>query len=114
MADVRLQVARREYIVTCPDGEEARLSQLAMLVDEKAKEAAGGSALTESRQLLFAALLLADQILDKGANAQKPAETTPKKNMSQINEIHHENELRDMIKIIEKLNERVDKLSSKL
>jgi cell division protein ZapA len=64
MADVRLMIAGREYIVTCKDGEEARLQALGRLVDEKAKEAGGAGGLNESRQLLFAGLLLADQLYD--------------------------------------------------
>ena len=65
MADVRLSIAGREYIVTCKNGEEERLNALGNLVDTKAREA-GGSAggLNESRQLLFASLLLADQPYD--------------------------------------------------
>ena len=65
MADVRLSIAGREYIVTCKNGEEERLNALGNLVDTKAREA-GGSAggLNESRQLLFASLLLADQLYD--------------------------------------------------
>lgn len=65
MADVRLSIAGREYIVTCKNGEEERLNALGSLVDTKAREA-GGSAggLNESRQLLFASLLLADQLYD--------------------------------------------------
>jgi cell division protein ZapA len=64
MADVRLSIASREYIVTCKDGEENRLQALGRIVDEKAREAAGAGGLNESRQLLFAGLLLADQLHD--------------------------------------------------
>jgi cell division protein ZapA len=64
MADVRLMIAGREYIVTCKDGEEQRLQALGRLVDEKAREAGGAGGLNESRQLLFAGLLLADQLFD--------------------------------------------------
>jgi cell division protein ZapA len=67
MADVRLMIASREYIVTCQDGEEARLIELGETVDAKAREAGGAAGgLNESRQLLFAALLLADQIKEGG------------------------------------------------
>jgi cell division protein ZapA len=65
MADVRLSIAGREYIVTCKDGEEDRLNALGNLVDTKAREAGGSTGgLNESRQLLFASLLLADQLYD--------------------------------------------------
>jgi cell division protein ZapA len=70
MAEVRLTIAAREYIVTCRDGEEGRLVELGQMVDAKVREA-GGSAggLNESRQLLFAALLLADQLHDNGGSS---------------------------------------------
>ena len=65
MADVRLLIAGREYIVTCKDGEEQRLQSLGAMVDEKAREAGGPSGgLNESRLLLFSALLLADKLHD--------------------------------------------------
>lgn len=69
MADVRLSIAGREYIVTCKDGEEARLVALGAMVDEKAREAGGSSGgLNESRLLLFSALLLADKLHDNAPN----------------------------------------------
>ena len=57
MADVKLTVAGRPYDLHCADGQETQLLQLAAVVDEKAREMPGG---TEVRQLLFAALMLAD------------------------------------------------------
>jgi cell division protein ZapA len=73
MADVRLLIAGREYIVTCKDGEEQRLQALGALVDEKAREAGGPSGgLNESRLLLFSALLLADKLHD-GSNGSAAA-----------------------------------------
>jgi cell division protein ZapA len=76
MADVRLSIAGREYIVTCNDGEEQRLQALGALVDEKAREAGGPSGgLNESRLLLFSALLLADKLYDAGGSASSPATT---------------------------------------
>lgn len=80
MADVRLNIASREYIVTCSDGEEQHLQSLGALVDEMAREA-GGSAggLNESRLLLFASLLLADK-LHETQSKPAPAPHTPSNN----------------------------------
>lgn len=75
MADVKLNIAGREYVVTCRDGEELHLQDLGNAVDEKAREA-GGSAggLNESRQLLFASLLLADEAHDlRSGKTNQPA-----------------------------------------
>ena len=65
MAEVELTIAGRPYRVACRNGEEETLRQAGALVDQKSREAlAGLGTLSESRQLLFAALLLADQIMD--------------------------------------------------
>jgi len=58
VADVKLTIAGRPYDVHCADGQESQLVQLASVVDEKARGIQGG---TEVRQLLFAALMLADE-----------------------------------------------------
>ncbi|WP_118857376.1 cell division protein ZapA [Sphingomonas mesophila] len=66
MAEVTLNIAGRTYQVACRDGEEETLQAAARLVDGKCREAlAGLGALSESRQFLFASLLLADQLLEK-------------------------------------------------
>lgn len=65
MAEVELLIAGRPYRVACRNGEEDTLRKAGALVDTKSREAlAGLGTLSESRQLLFAALLLADQIID--------------------------------------------------
>ena len=65
MAEVELTIAGRPYKVACRNGEEENLRAAGALVDAKSREAlAGLGTLSESRQLLFAALLLADQLVD--------------------------------------------------
>jgi cell division protein ZapA len=65
MAEVELTIAGRNYRVACRAGEENNLLAAGALVDAKSREAiAGLGTMSESRQLLFAALLLADQIVD--------------------------------------------------
>ena len=65
MSEVELSIAGRPYKVACRNGEEDTLRAAGALVDAKTREAlAGLGTLSESRQLLFAALLLADQIID--------------------------------------------------
>lgn len=74
MAEVTLNIAGRSYQVACRDGEEDNLLAAARLVDGKCREAlAGLGTLSESRQFLFASLLLADQLLDKPGAKAEPA-----------------------------------------
>lgn len=66
MAEVNLTIAGRSYQVGCRAGEEDNLVAAAQMVDAKSREALSGlGTLSESRQLLFASLLLADQLLEK-------------------------------------------------
>jgi cell division protein ZapA len=67
MAEIDVFIAGRSYRVACRDGEEDSLRKAAALVDAKSREALEGlGTLSEARQLLFASLLLADQMVDDG------------------------------------------------
>ncbi len=111
MAEVRLLIASREYIVTCQDGEEERLQALGSLVDSKAREAgsaAGG--LNESRQLLFAALLLADQLQDLQSKTSNGNPGQSSINLSAIDE----HIAAHMAQTLEKIADRMENLAQGL
>lgn len=77
MAEVELVIAGRPYRVACRAGEEDNLRKAGALVDQKSREAlAGLGTLSESRQLLFAALLLADQMAE-GKEIELPTGPDP-------------------------------------
>jgi cell division protein ZapA len=80
MASVEVEIAARKYAVSCRDGEEDHLRSVAAIVDGKAQDAAAAlGTLSEARQLLFASLLLADEIkeLRAGKAPAAPAEPDP-------------------------------------
>jgi cell division protein ZapA len=71
---VDLTIAGRTYQVACREGEEENLRSAGRLVDAKSREAlAGLGTLSEARQFLFAALLLADQLVDERPDSAPPA-----------------------------------------
>jgi cell division protein ZapA len=80
MANIDVEVGGRRYNVACRDGEEEHLRSLAATVDRRAGDAlqALGS-LTETRQLLFAALLIADDLKEyrSGAGIPEPQPLPP-------------------------------------
>lgn len=78
MAEVDLIIAGRPYRVACRTGEEENLRAAARLVDAKSREAISGlGTLSEARQLLFAGLLLADQLIEQRVGEAAPAATVP-------------------------------------
>jgi cell division protein ZapA len=66
MASVSVEIASRTYAIACREGEQEHYRTIAAIVDEKAQNAAAALGnLTEARQLLFASLLLADELREK-------------------------------------------------
>ena len=78
MASVEVEIAQRKYVVACRDGEEAHLRSVAAIVDRKAEDAAAAlGSLSEARQLLFASLLLADELKEHRDGNPPPAPAEP-------------------------------------
>jgi cell division protein ZapA len=73
MANVTLTIGGREFMLACADGEEAHVTRLAQMIDEKLAQA-GVVGQTEPRMLLFASLMLADELHEL---RQRPAATAP-------------------------------------
>ncbi len=61
MSEVTLSIGGKDYAVACGDGEEAHVAKLGASIDAKLT-AMGDSGVNETRRLLFAALLLADEV----------------------------------------------------
>jgi cell division protein ZapA len=110
MADVQLNIAGRDYVVTCRDGEEAHLRTLGAAVDAKAQESGGASGgLNESRLLLFAGLLLADEIHEIRASGTGNAPQTMQSAPS-LSDADAER----MAATLEKLADRIERLAAGL
>jgi cell division protein ZapA len=89
VAEVDLVIGGHHYSLSCADGEEAALQRLAAIVDQSAASArAMTGGLTETRQLLFAAILLADQLETAQSKAVAPVvapASTPVDNSAELN-----------------------------
>ena len=104
MAQIELVIAARKYTVACRDGEEDHLRALAAVVDKRAQDAAAAlGSLTESKQLLFASLLLADDLNERSGAAPSaapaPAPPPPDPGVAEA---------------LERLAERVESLADRL
>ena len=64
MPNVKLHIGGREYEISCAEGDEQHLETLAALVHDKVEQArhvAGD--VNEARQLLFASIFMADELI---------------------------------------------------
>lgn len=74
MSNVTLLIAGREYKVACAPGEESHVTRLGRVIDGKLAEMEGASGQSEARSLLFAALLLADELDEVRTSNRRTAE----------------------------------------
>jgi cell division protein ZapA len=76
MSNVTLEILGRRYTVACAAGEEAHLAMLGASINDKLAQLPNMAGQSEPRTLLFAALLLADELHEAQAKvAPAPALT---------------------------------------
>ncbi len=71
--EVSFAVGGRKYTVACAPGEEAKVASLGALIDGKLDQLGGNLAPQEAQNLLFAALLLADELQEARSQADSQA-----------------------------------------
>ena len=106
MAQMKLEIGGRSFMVTCHDGEESHLTKLADMVDRKARESGDPTGQTESRMLLFTSLLLADDLYNAQTAAASPAVDG---HSGQTGEIDQQ-----VVAALEKLADRAEQLANSL
>ena len=73
MSNVNLTIGGRNFTIACADGEEAHISGLGRMIDERLRSVDGAAGQSEARMLLFAALLLADDVHDARNHTPLPS-----------------------------------------
>ena len=65
MGNISLLIGGRNFTVACADGEEGHIATLGSMIEAKLEGSGGLGSQNESRMLLFAALLLADELHER-------------------------------------------------
>ncbi len=73
MSQVSLLIAGQSYNVACADGEEEDVKRLAGLIDKKLAGFGSGLSPSPAQNMLFAALLLADELEEAEGKLSAPA-----------------------------------------
>ena len=79
MSNITVTIAGRHYTVACAPGEEEHIEMLGRTIDGKLTGVTNLSGQSDARTLLFAALLLADEIHEarSGVAPPPPASSGP-------------------------------------
>jgi cell division protein ZapA len=70
MSNVTLDIAGRKFTVACGPGEEPHIETLGQIIDAKIEGMPGLATQSEARCLLYAALLMADELHELRAGGQ--------------------------------------------
>lgn len=62
MSNVKLTIGGRDFTVASANGEESHVEMLGRMIDDRLKRMGSAAGQSETRMLLFAALLLADEL----------------------------------------------------
>jgi cell division protein ZapA len=74
MSNVTLTIGGKHYTVACATGEEPHIEMLGRTIDGKLEGMPGLSGQSDARTLLFAALLLADELQELRGGAAPAAD----------------------------------------
>jgi cell division protein ZapA len=77
VSNVNLEIGGRQFSVASADGEEEHVATLGRMIDSKLRAMGGAAGQSESRMMLFAALLLADEIHEMRARGGAPVAEDP-------------------------------------
>lgn len=64
MNEVSLRIGGRNYTIACGEGQEAHLIKLGRIIDAKLAAMGAQPHVTEAQNMLFAALFLADELVE--------------------------------------------------
>lgn len=113
MAEVSLQINGKSYSLACDDGQEQRIMDLGMYIDQKARELGAGG-MTESHRLMLTTLMLADELFETkdllNVEKAKPAEVVTQESTEGVSE----EETLALADAINQMAVRIDSLSSRL
>ncbi|MFZ1743875.1 MAG: cell division protein ZapA [Pontixanthobacter sp.] len=111
MSEVKLSVGGRDYTVACADGEEAHVCYLGEQIDAKLQQLGAGRSSSESQNLLFGALFLADE-LHEARNTAATATATLSEHANDLQNAKHEANL--AVGQREELKSTISRLESEL
>ncbi len=106
MSNVNLTIAGRSTAVSCAAGEESHIEMLGRMIDERARRI--GGAQSESRTLLFAALMLADELHDAHRDAPAAPAHLP------VSPSIDESTIERLVERVNQMAERVEKVRQAL
>ncbi len=107
MAQVVITIHRREYAISCENGEEIHIMKLGRLLDERAKALTSAlGQINENQLLAMVGLIIADELSELKKAAPTPATSSPAIDLSALDD--------ELAASINSLNETIKSVATKI
>ncbi|NCT40048.1 MAG: cell division protein ZapA [Alphaproteobacteria bacterium] len=108
MGEVNIKVGGRNYGISCQDGQEQRVHDLGIYVEQRLNSIAqAGAATNENHLLVLTALMLSDEVFDLKDNI---GATSQQLESAKANQNHEE----EVAGAINQLAERIDQIAKRI
>lgn len=112
MAEVNISMNGRVYEISCDDGQEGRVLDLASYIDQRMQKIArSGAAYNDAHLMVLTSLVLADELFEaqeqggQPVKSRKTAETEPAVDAE---------EEKNLVKMLDKLTKRIDGIAARV
>jgi cell division protein ZapA len=114
MAEVTIYINGRNYNITCDNGQEGRVVDLASYIDQRLQQISrSGAAYNDAHLMVLTALVLADELFDIKEQAGAVASRTGKSAAVSASPVSKEDDVA-MLRLLEQITKRIDGIAARV
>jgi len=115
MAEVNITMNGRMYEISCDDGQEGRVVDLAAYIDQRLQQIArSGAAYNDAHLMVLTTLVLADELFEAREQLGQPAKgRKAAAEPAPVAEMDAEEE-KAIVKLLDKLTKRIDGIAARV
>lgn len=112
MAEVNISMNGRVYEISCDDGQEGRVVDLASYIDQRMQKIArSGAAYNDAHLMVLTSLVLADELFEAREQSGAPAKTQKTAEVAPVSDVEEE---KNLVKMLDKLTKRIEGIAARV
>ena len=110
MPKITVSLYGRDYQLSCPEGQERRVQDLAAFVEQRMRAVASNAGnTTENRLFMLTCMMLADEMMEMRETVRRPSAAQQAAHMAQQ---HYANEEDVVLTALARMQDRLDHLTA--
>ena len=112
MAEVNISMNGRVYEISCDDGQEGRVGDLASYIDQRMQKIArSGAAYNDAHLMVLTSLVLADELFEAREQSGEPVKN---RKTAETEPVADAEEEKNLVKMLDKLTKRIDGIAARV